>query len=94
MGSAGKFDPSLIRIADIADSYECRLAFIVRKKLHRLGIYSGFKIVFSTEKVPKDKVFLLKNVPNKKSVIGTISYMPPLFGAFAASEIIRDILKK
>ncbi len=94
MGSGGKFDPSLIRIADIANSHECRLAYIVRKKLHRLGIYSGFKVVFSTEKVSKDRVFLIENVVNKKSVIGTISYMPPLFGAFAASEIIRDILKK
>jgi|YNPMSStandDraft_2_1061718.scaffolds.fasta_scaffold11637_2 tRNA A37 threonylcarbamoyladenosine dehydratase len=93
MGSGGKFDPSLIKISDISESYECRLAYIVRKKLHRLGIYSGCKVVFSTEKVPKEKVFEINNVPNKKSVIGTISYMPPIFGAFAASEIIRDILK-
>ncbi len=94
MGSGGKLDPSLIRIADISESYECRLAYVVRKKLHKLGIYSGFKVVFSTEKVPKEKVYKLENVPNKKSVVGTISYMPPIFGAFATSEIIRDILNK
>lgn len=93
MGSAGKFDPMQIRICDISESYECRLAYIVRKKLHRLGIFSGCKVVFSTEKVEKEKIYELENVANKKSVIGTISYMPPLFGAFAASEIIRDILK-
>jgi tRNA A37 threonylcarbamoyladenosine dehydratase len=93
MGSGGKFDPQQVRIDDISKSYECRLAFILRKKLHRLGIYSGFKVVFSTEKVPKSLVFPLEGVPNKKSVVGTISYMPPIFGAFAASEIIRDILK-
>jgi len=92
MGSGGKFDPQQIKISDISESYECRLAFILRKKLHRLGIYSGFKVVFSTEKVDKALVFPLENVPNKKSVVGTISYMPPIFGAFAASEIIRDIL--
>ncbi|MCX7863101.1 MAG: tRNA threonylcarbamoyladenosine dehydratase [Bacteroidales bacterium] len=93
MGSGGKFDPSKIRITDISDSYECRLAYIVRKKLHRLKVYSGCKVVFSTEKVAKEKVLPLDNVPNKKSVVGTISYMPPIFGAFAVSEIIRDILK-
>jgi len=93
MGSGGKFDPQQIRISDISESYECRLAFILRKKLHRLGVYSGFKVVFSTEKVDKSLVFPIENVPNKKSVVGTISYMPPIFGAFAASEIIRDILK-
>ncbi len=92
MGSGGKFDPSLIRIADISESYECRLAYIVRKKLHRLGICSGFKVVFSIEKVDKSLVFSIDDVPNKKSVIGTISYMPPVFGAFAASAIIRDFL--
>ncbi|NSW44381.1 MAG: tRNA threonylcarbamoyladenosine dehydratase [Bacteroidales bacterium] len=93
MGSGGKFDPQQIRITDIAESFECRLAFILRKKLHRLGVYSGFKVVFSTEKVDKSLVLPIEGVPNKKSVVGTISYMPPIFGAFAASEIIRDILK-
>jgi tRNA A37 threonylcarbamoyladenosine dehydratase len=29
---------------------------------------------------------------NKKSNVGTISYMPPLFGCFAASVVIRDII--
>lgn len=93
MGSGGKFDPQQIRIDDISKSYECRLAFILRKKLHRMGIYSGFKVVFSTEKVEKSLIFPLEGIPNKKSVVGTISYMPPIFGAFAVSEIIRDILK-
>lgn len=93
MGSGGKFDPQQIRIDDISKSYECRLAYVLRKKLHRLGIYTGFKVVFSTEKVENSLVFPLKGVPNKKSVVGTISYMPPIFGAFAVSEIIRDILK-
>jgi tRNA A37 threonylcarbamoyladenosine dehydratase len=60
MGSGGKFDPQQVRIDDISKSYECRLAFILRKKLHRLGIYSGFKVVFSTEKVPKSLVFPLE----------------------------------
>jgi tRNA A37 threonylcarbamoyladenosine dehydratase len=93
MGAGGKFDATQIRISDISESFECRLAFILRKKLHKLGVYSGFKVVFSTEKVPKEKVFPLENVPNKKSVVGTISYMPSLFGIFAVSEIIRDILE-
>jgi hypothetical protein len=28
---------------------------------------------------------------NKKSIVGTISYMPPIFGAFCASVVIREI---
>ena len=93
MGCGGKFDPSLVRIADISETYECKLAYIIRKKLHTLGIYSGFKAVFSIEKVSRDKIFMVHNVRNKKSIVGTISYMPSIFGAFAVSEIIRNILK-
>lgn len=93
MGSGGKLDPQQIKISDISESYECPLAAYTRKRLHKMGIYSGFKVVFSTEKVDKSLIFPLKNVPNKKTLVGTISYMPQIFGAFAASEIIRDILK-
>jgi tRNA A37 threonylcarbamoyladenosine dehydratase len=93
MGCGGKFDPSLIRIADISETYECKLAYIIRKKLHALGIYRGFKAVFSIEKVSRDKIYMVHNVRNKKSIVGTISYMPSIFGAFAVSEIIRNILK-
>ncbi|HQI89899.1 MAG TPA: tRNA threonylcarbamoyladenosine dehydratase, partial [Tenuifilum sp.] len=30
--------------------------------------------------------------PNKKTTIGTISYMPPLFGCMIASVVVRDLL--
>ena len=29
---------------------------------------------------------------NKKSNVGTISYMPPIFGCFIASVVVRDLL--
>jgi len=92
MGSGGKFDPTLIKVSDIDDSYNCRLAYSLRKQLHRLGIRTGFKIVYSTEKVDKNAVQKVENEPNKKSTVGTISYMPAAFGLFAASVVIRDII--
>ncbi len=93
MGAGGKFDPMKLKIADISESYECPLAYDIRKKLHKLGIYTGVKVVFSDEKVAKEKFFPVDSIPNKKSIVGTISYMPALFGAYAASQIIRDILE-
>ena len=37
---------------------------------------------------------VLSESENKKSNVGTISYMPPLFGCFCASVVIRDITGK
>ncbi|MBU0486991.1 MAG: tRNA threonylcarbamoyladenosine dehydratase [Bacteroidetes bacterium] len=91
MGSGGKTDPENICISDIADSHTCRLAYILRKRLHRLGVYSGFKVVFSPEKVDPESYVVDEPSANKKTTIGTISYMPPLFGCFIASVVVRDL---
>ncbi len=91
MGAGGKSDPSQVKIADISESYNCRLAFYIRKKLRKLGVSSGFKVVFSPEKI-KGEMFLTENEQNKKSTIGTISYMPPIFGCYCASVVINDII--
>lgn len=93
MGSGGKMDPLQVRISDIAESHGCRLAHFIRKRLHKRGIRSGCKVVFSPEAVDKERIVLTTGVENKKSNIGTISYMPALFGCFCASVVIRDLLK-
>lgn len=92
MGSGGKVDPSLVRIADISESYNCPLARILRKRLHRLGIRDGFKVVFSTEDVPDGAIIPCEGEPNKKTTVGTISYMPPIFGCFIASVVVRGLM--
>ena len=91
MGSGGKLDPSKIQVADISKSYNCNLARMLRKRLHKLGVYKGVKVVFSSEFTDPASVVLSES-QNKKSNVGTISYMPPLFGCFAASVVIRDLL--
>jgi tRNA threonylcarbamoyladenosine dehydratase len=50
-------------------------------------------VVFSPETVSKDSVKLIDNEQNKKSTVGTISYMPPLFGCLMASVVIRDLIE-
>lgn len=90
MGAGGKMDPMQIRIADISKSYNCTLARMLRKRLHKLGVYKGVKVVFSPEEVDPEAVVLSES-ENKKSNVGTISYMPPLFGCYCASVVIRDL---
>lgn len=94
MGSAGKMDPSQVKIADISKSEYCRLAKMVRKRLHKLGVKRGITVVYSTEKVVDSAVVLTKDEePNKNSTVGTISYMPAVFGCFLASFVIRELIK-
>jgi len=91
LGAGGKMDPSQIQVEDISKSYQCKLARYVRKYLHEMGIYNGVKVVFSPEKIDKEKVIVTEKAFPKKSLIGTISYMPAIFGCVTASVVIRDL---
>lgn len=91
MGAGGKTDPSKVMIADISKSHNCKLARVVRKRLNKLGLKKGVQVVFSTEFVDEDAVIETENELNKKSTVGTISYLPPIFGIFCASKVIRDL---
>jgi tRNA threonylcarbamoyladenosine dehydratase len=92
MGAGGKLDPSLVRVGDISESYQCKLAYDLRKRLRRKDITTGFKVVFSPEIVPASAVVKTEDERNKKSNVGTISYMPTVFGCFCASVVIRELI--
>ena len=91
MGSGAKLDATAVRIADISRTRECPLAHQLRKRLHRLGIFSGFKAVYSEEKPRRDSI-TLEESRNKKSQVGTISYLPVAFGCACAQAVITGLL--
>lgn len=91
MGAGAKFDATAMRVADISKTYECPLAHMLRKRLGRLGIRTGFQAVFSTE-VPKKEAMILEPSRNKKSQVGTISYLPTVFGCVCAQTAIKHIV--
>lgn len=91
MGSGGKTDPTKLQIADISKTYNCKLARAIRKRLHRKGIDKGVPVIFSTELTDKAAVVEVDDEKNKKSTVGTISYMPAMFGIFCASKVVRDL---
>ncbi len=92
MGAGGKYDPMQVQVADINDSYNCKLAYYMRKRLHKMGVWEGIKVIFSPEVVDRSSVILQEGESNKKSNVGTISYMPAIFGCFCASVVIRDLI--
>lgn len=93
MGAGGKTDVTGIRVADISETYNCNLAKDVRKYLHRFGIRSGIKTVFSAEQVDRTKLVRLDRAEPKKSLIGTISYIPAIFGCMCAGVAVEGILE-
>lgn len=99
MGSGAKFDVTKIRITDISNSFNCPLAYIVRKRLRHMGISRGFKVVFS-EELPDENAIVemtpeeISQVSNKKSQVGTISYLPAAFGCACAQAAIEWILQR
>jgi tRNA A37 threonylcarbamoyladenosine dehydratase len=94
MGSGGKLHPESIEINDISKSHHCKFAYIVRKYLHRQGVFTGITVVYSPEPVSKKAVREVEGEENKRSVVGAISYMPPVFGCFCASVVIRNIISR
>lgn len=91
MGAGAKTDPTIIEVKDIGKSHHCPLAHMLRKRLHKLGIRSGFWAVFSPEPV-REGAMIIAEETNKKSNVGTISYIPASFGCVCASVVIRDLL--
>ena len=92
MGAGAKLDATKIRIADLSKSYNCPLAYILRKKLRKEGISKGFKVVFS-EELPDREAIVPMEERNKKSQVGTISYLPAVFGCVCAQAAIEHLIK-
>jgi tRNA A37 threonylcarbamoyladenosine dehydratase len=92
MGAGNKLDPSRIRVADISETSVCPLAREMRKHLRDLGIKQGVLTVYTDENprppLPPQPV----DRGRPRSVNGTISYMPPLFGYMLAGAVINKLL--
>lgn len=100
MGAGGRLDANAITTCDLSETHTCPLARFVRIRLHRRNIFTGVRCVFSTEPPVMKKIApdhsdddseTLKQSEKKQPVIGSISYMPAIFGLKAAFEAISHI---
>lgn len=92
MGSGGKVNPMMVKIDDISRSNHCKLARMVRKRLHHLGVSEGIRAVYSDEVVDRGVVEKTEGERNKASNVGTLGYMTAVFGCFVAGETINQII--
>jgi tRNA threonylcarbamoyladenosine dehydratase len=93
LGAGGKIDPTKIEVTDLAKTHQCNLARYVRKRLNKIGITKDVTCVFSPEPADQEKIIVTEKAYPKKSIIGTISYMPAIFGCVVASVVIRDLMQ-
>ncbi len=93
MGAGGKMEASKVKVADIGKTINCYFSKAIRKRLKKLKI-NKLKVVFSSEIQDEGSLKLTDGSNFKKSFYGTNSYMPGLFGLYAAETVIRYLLKK
>ena len=92
MGTGNKLDSSKFEIADIYKTTVCPLAKVMRKELRKRNI-QDLKVLYSKEEPIKvDTNIEESNLDRKKSVPGSISFVPSVAGLMIAGEAIKDIL--
>jgi tRNA threonylcarbamoyladenosine dehydratase len=93
MGAGGKMEASKVKVSCISNATNCLLAKTIRKRLKEVKI-DKLKVVFSSEIQDESSLKLTDGSNYKKSFYGTNSYMPGLFGLYAAETVIRHLLSK
>ncbi len=93
MGAGAKSDITKIRFDNLWNTYHCGLSKIVRKRLHKMGIRKNVPVVFSTEQADTGAVLHTDDGLYKKSICGTVSYMPATFGCYLAEYVIKGLTK-
>ena len=99
MGAGGRLDADQMRVGDLSETLICPLARMVRLRLRRRGISTGIPCVYSIEPARNTTPYDPRDVGEhhgtgrKRLPIGTVSYMPALFGLRVAQEVLRRLLE-
>ncbi len=94
MGAGGKMEAAKVKVSDISKTENCFLARTIKRRLKEVKIDKGVKVVFSSEIQDESSLKTTDGKNFKKSFYGTNSYMPGLFGLYAAETVIRYLLDR
>lgn len=92
MGTGNKLHGELFEITDITKTSVCPLCRVMRRELKKRGI-AHLKVLYSREE-PLTPVIESEEAGNRRSVPGSISFVPPAAGLLIAGEAVRDLLKE
>ena len=91
MGTGNKLHPELFEITDITKTSVCPLCKVMRKELKARGIHQ-LKVLYSKEKpVDTSGRCTEEDKGVRRSLPGSISFVPPVAGLIIAGEVVRDI---
>ena len=92
MGAGNKLDPTALEVADIYETSVCPLARVMRYELRKRKI-SKLKVVYSKEKpiVPNEDEECRSEAGNRRSVPGSVAFVPSAAGLIIAGEVIKDL---
>ena len=90
LGTGNKRDASQFTVTDIAKTYGCPLARVMRKELRGRDIHH-LKVVFSPEE-PAETVQTEAPPPGRRSVPGSVSWVPAAAGLLMAQTVVEDLL--
>ena len=92
MGTGNKLDPSRFQIADISKTTVCPLARIMRKECAKRGL-KNIKVLFSTEDPLPGGAPDSEAPEGRRSVPGSVAFVPSVAGLLMAGEVIKDLIK-
>ena len=94
MGTGNKLHPEMFEITDLSKTSVCPLCKVMRKELKARGIYH-LKVLYSREKpIDTSERDTGEEKGQRRSIPGSISFVPPAAGLLIAGEALRDIIEK
>lgn len=91
MGTGNKLHPEMFEIDDIRNTSVCPLCRVMRKELKKRNVES-LKVLYSKEKpVDLSDRVTEEEKGARRSLPGSISFVPPVAGLMIAGEVIRNL---
>ncbi len=90
MGTGNKLHAELFEITDISKTSVCPLCKVMRKELRARGI-ERLKVLYSKEKPIRVSGEEAQEKTGRRTIPGSISFVPPVAGLLIAGEVIREI---
>ena len=88
MGAGNKLDPTKFEVEDIYKTSVCPLARVMRTELRKRGV-ERLKVVYSKE--PPLTPLPSEEKTAKKSVPGSLAFVPSVAGLIIAGEVVKDL---
>lgn len=96
MGTGNKLDPTALRVRDLYETSVCPLARTMRKELRKRGV-EHLKVICSEETpiqpVGETEEERSESGCTRRSVPGSVAFVPSVAGLIIAGEVVRDLLR-